>query len=302
MKSIKNTLLGHLAVILLLASCEKEIKFKQKEVEPKIVINALQHPDSVWVINVSGSTSILDKNKPDSLPNATVSIKDEGGNVLEVLNHHSDGNFISTQGNKPLVGKTYQLEVSHINYKTVEATATFPSPVPFEIVDTSKVSFKSEESMRVKIRFADPIAESNYYFIKVMVTYKSYWFDEFGNMIDSVYNIYPESIGSNDLNVENLDENNSKAMELYVKDNLINGKTTEIDLYLNYFLFQHSEYTNITIFFASSSKEYYLHKISKNKYDATQGNPFAEPVIIYSNIKNGIGIFAGYSYSAISLK
>ncbi|NUM50252.1 MAG: DUF4249 family protein [Flavobacteriales bacterium] len=45
-----------------------------------------------------------------------------------------------------------------------------------------------------------------------------------------------------------------------------------------------------------------LAKISKNKYDATQGNPFVEPVIIYSNIKNGIGIFAGYSYSAKALK
>lgn len=283
-------------------SCEKEIKFKQKDVEPKIVINALLNTDSAWVINVSHSLNILDKNKPKELPDANVVLKDMEGNILEVLNHSADGNFISANNSKPIFGKSYQLEVTHKNYKTIEANTVIPTPVFFEIIDTTKVVFKSEESMRVRIRFTDPAAEANYYFIKAMVEYKSYLFDEFGNIVDSMYNNYPEQIGSSNLNFENLDENNSKSSELYLKDNLINGKTVEIDLYMNYFLFQLNEFSNISLVLASAGKDFYLHKISKNKHDNIQDNPFAEPVIIYSNIKNGIGIFAGYSYTALPLK
>ena len=39
------------------------------------------------------------------------------------------------------------------------------------------------------------------------------------------------------------------------------------------------------------SEDYYMYKKTFNVYQSVRGNPFAEPVQVFSNIENGYGIF-----------
>jgi len=49
----------------------------------------------------------------------------------------------------------------------------------------------------------------------------------------------------------------------------------------------------VYIYFRSINKELYNYYLSMKKYNEVQDNPFSEPVNVYSNIKNGYGIFGG---------
>jgi hypothetical protein len=42
-------------------------------------------------------------------------------------------------------------------------------------------------------------------------------------------------------------------------------------------------------------KSYYLYAVSEQKYQQTRNNPFTEPVQVYSNVKNGFGLFSAYN-------
>ena len=45
----------------------------------------------------------------------------------------------------------------------------------------------------------------------------------------------------------------------------------------------------------NTSKDLYDYSLSLRKFNATANNPFSEPTPVYSNVKNGLGIFAGYN-------
>ncbi|NQY66446.1 MAG: DUF4249 family protein [Flavobacteriales bacterium] len=52
------------------------------------------------------------------------------------------------------------------------------------------------------------------------------------------------------------------------------------------------------------SRELFFYNRSFELYNESYGNPFAQPVQVYSNIENGFGIFAGRnkSYKEISVE
>jgi hypothetical protein len=56
------------------------------------------------------------------------------------------------------------------------------------------------------------------------------------------------------------------------------------------------------IYVANTDKAYYLYNTAIDKIRKANGNPFAEPVLTYTNIKNGLGVMAGYNQSRIVVK
>ncbi len=56
-----------------------------------------------------------------------------------------------------------------------------------------------------------------------------------------------------------------------------------------------SKFDNLTIYKLSDDAYKYMKSVRQQQI--TGDNPFSEPVFIYSNVKNGLGIFAGYSIS-----
>ncbi len=56
------------------------------------------------------------------------------------------------------------------------------------------------------------------------------------------------------------------------------------------------------IYVANTDKAYYLYNTAIDKIRKANGNPFAEPVLTYTNIKNGLGVMAGHNQSRIVVK
>jgi uncharacterized membrane protein YgcG len=56
------------------------------------------------------------------------------------------------------------------------------------------------------------------------------------------------------------------------------------------------------IYVANTDKAYYYYNTAIDKIRKANGNPFAEPVLTYTNIKNGLGVMAGYNQSRIVIK
>ena len=63
-----------------------------------------------------------------------------------------------------------------------------------------------------------------------------------------------------------------------------------------------SESTRATVGLLHINKDYFKYLKSLNTYENVQDNPFAEPVNLYSNVKNGYGFFTTYAMAIDSIR
>ncbi len=103
---------------------------------------------------------------------------------------------------------------------------------------------------------------------------------------DDIFGIYPQN-------------------EYYVfTDELIPGKEYTLNLKYTGFNFntEHYEFLRASFRLNSITRDLYLYLQSYSVYGQTEGNPLAEPVPVYTNIINGLGIVGALSFSQDSLK
>jgi len=230
----------------------------------------------------------------------------------------------STTQAKVEVGKTYKLEVSHPDYETAYCETSIPTPIQILAFDTATVINKQEwgdnETFQAKIKFKDTPGEKNYYrlvYSKFTGVSQSYYSSP--NDADSIIYLTNELrgtyINSSDklLNPSEEDANDflfGSAGNYYnlFTDELIDGKEYElsfaVDLTNNYYgssvqTKKKGEFMRLTITLQSITREAYLYMKSTyaNKY--YESDFFSEPVQVFTNIENGIGIFAGTSSSSV---
>jgi hypothetical protein len=52
---------------------------------------------------------------------------------------------------------------------------------------------------------------------------------------------------------------------------------------------------DLNLFLAVTDRAYYLYHQSLQQHQDSNGNPFAEPVLVYTNVTGGLGVFAAYN-------
>mgnify|MGYP001617595227 FL=1 len=268
MKNIHQLLLPTIffATGFILNSCTKIIDMNVPEKEKKLVVNGVICPDSIISVNISKSLGILENNDQNVFINdAEVTIY-EDDIKKEILRFLNDGDY--TASFTPSQNKTYKIEVSHAVYTSVSATSYIPAKIPITI-DTASGYNQSYGSgvLSCKLKFKDPANENNYYLMRV--------FDE------SHRHVYL-SLSDNEPVVKEY------GGDYLFTDNLIDGKEYILNFDLN------SLYTYYKIVFYQITKDYYNYLVSYHNNNNSD-DPFSEPVIVYSNIKNGYGIFSGYN-------
>lgn len=293
MKKIFSLLL--ILSALALSNCTKEIEFDAQDIAPRIVVNSLFTNDSVWTANISRSVGVLDTNSYNSINNANVSIFDGNANLVTTLTHQQDGLYSSPTGASPVANESYTIEVSAEGYNTVSATNVIPSAVPIYEIDTvSSTNSNGETILETTINFQDPPGTDNYYMVEVLV--KGTWINVLEE--DTIEFREPLEISCNDLNIETINSFNSGGFEntyLYImlKDQNFNGE----DYSLTFSVINYAELKDLELFgeirLVNTSEAYFNYLRSFNMYQNTINNPFATPVQVYSNITDGMGIFAG---------
>jgi uncharacterized protein YceK len=291
---------------LLLAGCTKILNDDLKKKDPKLVVNATIVPDSAFSVNISRSFHVLEDESDKNLPfldKATVQVF-ENGDYLFNLDYKTYGNYDKTDYT-PETGKKYTLKVSCPGFKDVTCQASIPEKVPILDFDTTFTHISDEEYgdyyyYSGKLKYNDPSGIENQYLLSSKLGYKT----ETGDTIWGESWLWPDEAAE----LLALELNG----DIFWDDKYTDGKEVTIDF--NFYTYSTTYPDNdlpetdtvlIVFYFKTINKDYYryLNSLEKYFYDTYEGTgPFTEPVVIYTNVDKGYGIFAGYALDTTSVK
>lgn len=269
---------------LVLTSCSKDDFSEQKNLESKIVVEGwIEEGDfanvllssSIPVTDVIDSTNVLNH----VIRSAKITISD--GQNSEVLRVKNDKNrippfvyFGSTL--KGEAGKEYSIKIEYLN-RVVEAVTSIPKSVPLKSAEYIKKN-AADTTGYIFVKFDDPSAEKNYY--------------QIATKIDGEEPIFVPSFYGN------LDDKNFESSSVSVQINrgvLLFPKTK----FTPYF----ADGDVIYVKLRTQTKEALDFWNSWQNEIVNSKNPiYPSNTSLKSNIKGGIGIWAGYGQSTIIVK
>ena len=328
---MKNTYI-QLAITLLLTvfivSCETEIKFNGKETAPSMVINSILNPDSTAKVHITKSKFFLEKDGPfDPITNATVQLY-ANDKLIEALNSIGNGYYAGTY--KPLQGDIIKIIAKNNEFDNVHSSTEIPVEASITSVDTSATITKTtplvyyrsyddvgytttdtvgtvtEKKIKFTVNIADRANYKNFYRLKVKQ--RSYYDNGTFSEYNSYFNSEDLVFGSTS-ETELFEEENTNYYHEF-NDNLFDGKTYGLTFSVSAFQYNYfpgkepkpdpwspttiKQELFINIESISPSYYYYLNSRAKNE---AYIEIFSEPVQIYNNIVNGIGILGAYNTS-----
>ena len=289
----KSTIPICVILLMSLTSCIKELPFDPDIEASKLVINSYFSSDSLWEVRLTQSRSVVDTSSFDLVQNGVVNIRDGNGNLVTSLTDQGEGLF-SSATEFPQTGTTYRIEASAPGFETVSAEDRLPSTFQILSFDTLTTWFQdSSRTMEFEITFQDPPGEENFYEIGFFREFEVYNFFEEDTSI--VYAPFP--FNCTDPNIETTQEVEDALENLFdrvwLPDATFDGEIYTIKFTLPRSILDDPFERDANLVFANGSEAYFLHRKSQITADIANGNPFAQPVQVYTNIEGGYGIFAG---------
>ncbi len=297
-------------IALLFPACEKTEQIDDFPiVTPGLVLNNIFQAEDSLKFKISRSLSVLDNAELSNVPDAKLSVFEDGVLVDQIDSANQYGIFESKI--VPEQGKSYRAKVDHPKYKSIETSLEKlplgPGSVEiasFRITDSISGYGWEEQSFidikaKVDLRLKDSGEESSYYAVRAFVvdsvnyeTGENFGDHEF--VTDLVY-----TLKSSDPALEEIDAsmNDYGTDILFFNDDVFNGKEYDFKFSLQAYNFQPTAYLKIELY-TMSETAYKYYKSARIYYDSN-GDPFSEPVRPFTNIKNGYGIFAGIHKEAI---
>ncbi len=270
-------------------ACTEEPVLNVPVPSPKICVSSFISPDTCVVFLYKNeyilAENIYDPDVKISIDNASKIKLYENGVYFTDLFPCNNEYYSYYATNKKLIPQnTYQIEIAADGYPDVSASTFLPEEVPILSVDTVSYLLDGFQYILCTVNFHDPLDEENYYFFEVQAKSPG------GRGTFAACTFY-----SDDPVVEEKVEFGSN--QLLFSDKSINGKGYGLKVSVSANKFHWSD---LNFVLHSVSKDFYLHFKSYVHYDKAKEDEFSEPVLIYSNINRGLGIFAGYSNSVIS--
>jgi hypothetical protein len=339
MKRIQHITL-FIIYIFIVTSCTKEIEFNGEILDRKLVVNAICPLDSTFIVEVSESKPIPGyESSFRMITDATVKLYvdgletekleyDSSGKTFEGLFSYAQSAFYT---GKTVIesGKNYSIVVIHPDYKTyAKGEMKIGKRVPILNIGTDSIPYldnlsRNRQKTKVNMKFSDPVDEENFY--RLVINYRlgkgfsredSHGETFYHVMVTDYVYVY-STIESDDpvfSSKEDADEilfgsTNRSGLTLFT-DELFNGKTYDLSFYLNeniFYSFQEEgmnttlgDFYIVTIELQSLTKDSYYYIKSVGSFDWVSDGLFTEPVQVYNDIENGMGIFGGCS-SSISI-
>ncbi|MBO7134756.1 MAG: DUF4249 domain-containing protein [Bacteroidales bacterium] len=314
-----------IASAIVLTACEKTLDFPFEYKQPKLVLNCVLSSTSEIDFTVSRSMHILDSKEIVMIPDADVIIFEDGNPLQVVPVSDGEGNYHAAY--IPKAGHTYKFQVSKDKFETIEAEVKMGEPTTINSL-SGKNKYESDQDVYyyganfdINLNFNDNPNEENYYMINVSAILPDelveYFRDNYYSyeMLDSTYRL---NLECNDMYVSTSSNNTL----LYLSDEIISSGNYTMkfsaqdyrDIYgvfyeIEYYNDNEDEDENITedpeiedlpfyreyeymlvVHVKSVNKDYYQYQKSYDLYIENDGNPFAEPTLVKTNVKNGLGI------------
>ncbi|MDH5607970.1 MAG: DUF4249 domain-containing protein [Cyclobacteriaceae bacterium] len=289
----------------LLIACEMVLDIDIPEFDPSLVVNGVFTPDSTFSLILSRDFYILD-NRSDDLQNAGVdgatirlyedekeigtfskdSIRQAHGAGFYVLDYH------------PVQGKAYRLEINKAGFNSVMAMDRIPVRTPdISILSVDTIQSEYEAEIDIRLQIHDSPGKD---FYELQMYQLDFGLTFLGDSVTDISEYFtPAYFESDNIIFE------SYMWERKVfGDALFDGGHYEILLKLRG-VTSYIDYLNemyglelrgrLVLEVKSISEAYYTYFQTAALQRSVRGDPFAQPVQVYSNVENGYGIFAGYS-------
>lgn len=289
-----------LFLLPMLWACEEEVYFSNNGFTPRIVLSSIFTNDSIWVVTLTHSQSIFDESadKP-YIDDATIVITNKVGAQECQLFHTGKGiykSFRCTSGQD----EYYKISVYSPQYGSVTAESTIPAIAELTNIQVSS-SDEYEDASEISFNIQDNSVEDNYYIWSVVEVDTSLHsvHDESGLKLDTrqwVNDVSKELSGSTSgklntsLSASEFDlENLTTSPKLITSK--FNGKGEQQGGGSNV----KNKVWMIRLMTVSSDMYRYFNSLQDYVRASNNQNSTVDPSKLYSNVKGGLGIFAGYT-------
>lgn len=260
-----------------------------QEAKQLVVVGFISPQDSILAVKVSSSAPIGSSFEGSILTNATVTLAT--GNSSVKLTYNASGMVYQALAKKfPIQsGNTYTLTVTTPTGQRVESTCTIPAPIQFQRVTLdSTASVGNQKQYTVRYSWQDPANQKNFYQVAGAFQYTKVATQQ-TNTTAIVFGTPSQPA----------DLQSDEAAQGMIES--LPGIIATTSEYSSTFLSQYRQATVLATLLHVEESYYRYHKAIELA-NATNGNPFAEPVSVPSNIKGGLGCFAGYNQAVVKMK
>lgn len=276
-----------LVLFSVISACRKNINLDIPNQEPKLVLNALIKNDSVISIEITQPVKALSNQPIRFINDANVTVTDNKNSVT--LSHRLRG-WYNDSSFKALAGNSYKISVTKSNFKDAFTTVKVPS-IPSVL--ESNYSIIKQSIALAKVVINDSPSETNYYHLCIEQK------DTNGVMFKGYIN-QPET--NVDLGSDEFYYNGC----YFFNDKVFNGQAIDkrLEFYLNSVydtLGNIIAYYKPYLLLRNLNYEFYIYNWSVYNFYRNQNNPFSQPVQVYTNINNGLGIIGASSETKIEL-
>ena len=294
----------HLTTYILLFffcfSCEESVELDLEAFQTEVVVSSNFSPNHPFQISLSKNNDILTNSPTDFITDAEVQILNAQGVLLNRLTFNKDivAPYYGLADFRPESGVNYQLKINVPGGATILAQDKVPNPVALKSIQVDSVRFDGTDensyAIHVQTSFADPSKEVNYYHLKLYYKAIAGRTNTSGFTEDTqVYLLPVTPLASNEGN-PNIVFDIDKSGVLFT-DESFNGELTTLQFDAVLDKMKAGEFPKIVGELRTVSTSYYQYHTSLSRQLDNQDRPFAEPVTVFSNIENGLGIFAGFS-------
>lgn len=278
--------------ILWFSGCEQVIEIELPEHEPQLVVNCTFMPDSVFMAQVSVSKHLQDTAQMQSPEDATLIVY-EDGLPFDTLVFTNLWYRTAYRGDRiPQVGKLYSLQASKPGFTTVEGHNRIPNPAVVANLtyeDSIPSMFEDQVWDEVTFSIQDEASTSDFYVVGIELR-------DSVEVTPGVWEEYAMTVGS--VSDDPILERDINGNVFSFSDDTFNGNARSFRIRM---LHDDIAYGNPHVVVLKVSEDYFRYLRSMSAYEETQFNPFAEPVIIHSNMTPQMGIFAGYARTSLEI-
>ncbi|MBI1223913.1 MAG: DUF4249 family protein [Bacteroidetes bacterium] len=282
---------------ILFASCEDVVNLPIDSTPELFVFSNFSDQNNLDVY-VYKTTSVFSKDTTEYIKDAIVKVYADGELIeeLKLVNPPGDAPpFYATSNLSPVFDKEYTIEVKIEGHETITAKNSIPTPVNLE--DSSfKPQFSQGTDEDLVVNFAtsvslrDPAGVENFYHIKFYQELIPYFLQTPNDTVfgDTIL-VYPSIVKKVN---ENSPANNYSSDQSYLlKDTNFDGQYITVDFTGQYtFNPKQTKAGRFLIELRTVSKAYYLF------YTGDEGD------VLFNNIDNGVGNFAGFTSKVNSFK
>lgn len=311
MKDYKTYLASIYVLMLCIAGCEKPVhRMNVDPVRKQLVLNGSLGPDLPFKIHVSSSMEPIGPELVTLVEDAEITITDDNNNTIHP-EYDSMGFYMADW--YPEINKNYRITVKASGFEDAYADIKIPDkPTGISLTKDS-----SNTSYPYLMKINDRGDEENTYMIRARYQYKEirhlYYDDGRKQLIDTLIESRKATLYSADELIDynadgtyigdsRLPSGEKAASGFVISDELFKGREHVMNFKATQIWRLDPDRPYLFIDVLSLNREFYNFVKSYTLYFEARQTPFAEPVAILCNIKNGLGYVYGYSVHTDSVR